>query len=299
VNVAQSLRIFLPVFALLLAACAGSTVGQDNPSPNPPTSAPDPNLPVNDAGVQLVAKVNGTEITLPEFEQALTRQQAEIQAADPDAMAASVLDSLIEQTLIEQAASEQQITVTDAEIQAEIQAMMQESGSDSAWQEWLAQNHFTQEQFADYLRESMLTQRIIAQVTQSVTGALPHVHARHILVATEAEANDILSRLRAGEEFAALAASYSRDVTTRETGGDLGWFTQEELLEPSLAQVAFSLEPGQIAGPVPTRLGYHILQTLEKAARPVAPEKQADLVQVVFQNWLQGLRDSAAIERYL
>ncbi len=296
-NVAQPLRIFVPVLALLLAACAGSTSGQDTASPNPPTSAP--SLPVNDAGVQLVAVVNGTEITLPEFEEALTRQQAEVQAADADAMAASVLDSLIEQTLIEQAASDQQITVSDEEIQAEIQAMMQESGSDSAWQEWLAQNNFTQEQFADYLRESMLTQRIRDQVTQTVTGALPHVHARHILVATEAEANDILARLQAGEEFAALAASYSRDVTTRETGGDLGWFTQEELLEPSLAQVAFSLEPGQIAGPLPTRLGYHILQTLEKEARPVAPQKQADLAQAVFQNWLQGLLDGATIERYL
>jgi parvulin-like peptidyl-prolyl isomerase len=289
----------MPALALLLAACAGSTAGQDNPSPIALTSAPDPGLPVNDAGVQLVAKVNGTEITLSEFQQALTRQQTEVQAADADAMAASVLDSLIEQTLIEQAASEQQITVTDEEIQAEIQAMRQESGSESAWQEWLSQNNFTQEQFADFLRESMLTQRIRDQVTQTVTGPLPHVHARHILVATEAEANDILARLQAGEEFAVLATTYSRDVTTRDTGGDLGWFTQEELLEPALAQVAFSLEPGQIAGPVPTRLGYHILQTLEKESRQVAPEKQADLAQVLFQNWLQGQLDSASIERYL
>jgi peptidyl-prolyl cis-trans isomerase C len=287
------------LLVLLLAACASSTAGQDNPTANSPTAAPARNLPLNEAGAPLVAKVNGTEITLAEFEQALARQQADGLAADVSALEASVLDALIEQTLIEQAAAEQQISVTDEEIQSEIQAMVQESGSESAWQQWLAQNQFTQEEFADYLRDSIITQRVRDQVTQTVTGSLPHVHARHILVATEAEANDILARLQGGEEFGVLATTYSRDVTTRDNGGDLGWFTQEELLEPSLAQVAFSLEPGQIAGPVPTRLGYHILQTLEKEQRPVAPEKQADLAQVIFQNWLQSRLDSATIERYL
>jgi parvulin-like peptidyl-prolyl isomerase len=297
VKVAQLIHILTLLLVLLLTACAGSTSGQDSPTTSPPTAVH--NLPVNEAGVTLVAKVNGAEITLPEFEQAVARQQAEVEAADPAALQASVLDALIEQALIEQAASQQQINVTDEEIQAELQAMVQESGSESAWQQWLEQNHFTQEEFAENLRQSIVTQRLRDLVTQNVTGSLPHVHARHILVATEAEANDILARLQAGEEFAVLATTYSRDVTTRDSGGDLGWFTQEELLEPALAQVAFSLEIGQIAGPVPTRLGYHILQTLEKAERPVPAEKQADLAQVVFQNWLQTMFDSATIERYL
>ncbi len=296
-KVAQPLRVLTLLLVLLLTACAGSTSGQDSPTANPPTAVP--NLPVNEAGVSLVAKVNDVEITLPEFEQAVARQQAELEAADVSSLQASVLDALIEQELIEQAASQQQIAVTDEEIQAEIQAMVQESGSESAWQQWLQQNRFTQEEFAENLRQSILTQRLRDQVTQGVMGSLPHVHARHILVATEAEANDILVRLQAGEEFGVLATTHSRDVTTRDNGGDLGWFTQEELLEPTLAQVAFSLEAGQIAGPVPTRLGFHILQTLEKEQRPVPEEQQADLAQVVFQNWLQTLFDSAAIERYL
>lgn len=296
-NFAQLLRLLTLLLTLPLAACAGNMSGQDSPTASSPTAVP--NLPEDENGAPLVAKVNGVGITLAAFERAVARQQAELEAADPAALQASVLDALIEQTLIEQAATQQQITVSDEEIQAEVQAMMQESGSESTWQQWLDQNHFTQEEFTENLRQSILTQRLRDQVTQNVTGALPHVHARHILVATEAEANDILTRLQAGEEFAVLATTYSRDVTTRDTGGDLGWFTQEELLEPILAQVAFSLEPGQIAGPVPTRLGYHILQTLEKADRPVPAEKQADLAQVVFQNWLQSLLDSATIERYL
>lgn len=285
-------RLLRVLTLLLLAGCAG---GATDPTNSPPTR----NLPVNDAGVPLVARVNGVEITQPEFERELARRRAEVNAADPAALEASVLDALVEQVLIDQAASEQQITVTDDEIQSELQSMVQESGSESAWQQWLEQNLFTQEEFVANLRDSMITQRVRDQVTQSLAGELPQVHARHILVATEAEANDVLARVQAGEDFAALAATYSRDVTTRETGGDLGWFAQDELLEPTLAQVAFSLEPGQVAGPIPTRLGYHIVQTLEKENRLVPPEKQADLAQVVFENWLQSLLGSAQVERYL
>lgn len=291
------LRLLTLLLILLLTACAGSASGQDSPTANPSTSAP--HLPVNDAGVPLAARVNGVEITLPELERALAQRQIGLQAADPAALQASVLDTLIEQALIEQAAAEQGIFVTSEETQAQLQEHIAAAGGQAAWQQWLAENQLTQEEFLEDLHDSLITQQMIGHVTQSVRGALPHVHARHILVATEAEANDILARLQAGEEFAILAATYSRDVTTRDMGGDLGWFMQAELLEPTLAQVAFSLEPGQIAGPIPTRLGYHILQTLEKEQRPVPEEKQADLAQVVFQNWLQSLLDNATIERYL
>jgi len=282
------------LLAMLLAACASNTAGQDSPPPAPPTQ-PTAELPVNDAGVPLVARVNSQEITLPEFQQAVAQRQTQMDAADTAALQESVLDVLIQQAVIEQYAAAQQISVTDAEVQTELQSYKTES---SNWDEWLRDNGMTEAEFAQELRDSMITERVRDQVTQSVAGALLHVHARHILVSTEAEANEVLSRLQAGEDFAALAAQYSKDVTTKDSGGDLGWFTQEELLEPALAQVAFSLQPGQIAGPVPTRLGYHILQTLEFAQRPVPPEKQADLAQVAFENWLQAQLDSATVERY-
>jgi parvulin-like peptidyl-prolyl isomerase len=137
------------------------------------------------------------------------------------------------------------------------------------------------------------------QITQQLPANVPQVHARHILVDTEAEAINVLNRLQTGEDFAALAASLSQDVTTRETGGDLGWFVEGELLEPLLTQVAFSLNSGEIGGPVATRLGYHIIQTLERAEGPVSPDKQALLAQIHFENWLRGLTFNAVIERYL
>ena len=254
--------------------------------------------PVNAEGVPLVARVNGIEITQAEFEQALARSQLQFEAADMQALQESVLNSLIEQAVIEQAAAEQQLSVTDEEVETEYQLNRELVPDDAAWQQWLGDNQYTEADFRQSLRDALITGKMRDAMTQDMPENVMQVHARHILVATEAEANQILERLNNGEEFAALAASLSQDVTTREQGGDLGWFIDGELWEPALSQAAFSLEPGQIAGPVPTRLGYHVVQTLERGERPLPEEKRFLLAQITFERWLQGALYSAEIERF-
>ena len=95
-----------------------------------------------------------------------------------------------------------------------------------------------------------------------------------------------------------MAAQYSQDDTTRERGGDLGWFTSEELLTPQLSKTAFALQAGQIAGPIATELGYHVLQVIEFADQPVDPERSVYIAQTRFENWLKPFSDTAVIERY-
>jgi peptidyl-prolyl cis-trans isomerase C len=318
-------KFVVPLLLLTpLAACAGApatTAAQaeivevaqvieptQNAQPSPviqptvqlqPTAAEDNGLPVDEAGEELVASVNGEGITLEIFQRTLQRNQIDVQAADEIALESTVLDSLIEQAVIEQAAAEQNISIDPAELDAQFQMHVQQAGSDQAWQQWLAQNQYTEQEFRDMLRSNIITGRVIAEVTQDLAGNVPQVHARHILVRTEAEASDALARLQAGEDFAALAGAISIDVTTRDQGGDLGWFTQEELLETNLAEIAFDIEPGQIAGPVPTRLGYHIIQSIERADRPVPPEKLPTVAQIRFENWLASQVENATIERFL
>lgn len=312
-------KVFIFLLSILcLAACGGtpanteaqgqitqaplaneSTVIAQPTAEVQPTAGEDGGLPTNESGAELVARVNGQGITLEAFQRELRRNQLDAQAADQAALETTVLDSLIDQTLIDQAASAQQITVDPAELDAQFQAHVAQAGSDAFWQQWLVENQYTADEFRDMLRTNIITGRVIAQVTQDLTGNVPQAHARHILVQSEAEANDILARLQAGEDFATLAAAHSIDVTTREQGGDLGWFTAEELLEPNLAQVAFTIQPGEIAGPVPTRLGYHIIQTIERAERPIPPEKIAIVAQIRFENWLAAQAQNARIERFL
>ena len=266
--------------------------------PSPPTAAPTGN-PVDENGVQLVARVNGVGIPQTAFEQALARRQLEVNAADPNALRSEVLDQLIEQAVIEQGAAAQNISVSDAEVQAELQSNIELAGSQDAWNQWLATNQYTADEFTSTLRYTLITNRVRDSLTADLNGNVRQVHARHILLKTEAEAKDVLTRLNNGEDFATLAAAVSNDETTRQQGGDLGWFTPEELLVPELAQAAFALQPGQIGGPVGTELGYHVIQTLEFADRPVEAERRVFIAQARFENWLKPLMQNATIERYI
>ncbi len=300
---------FILIGVALMTACASNAAPPSTAVPA--TTAPDPTAnvaqvaqvpnepPTDENGNLLVARVNGEGITQAEFERAVTRTQQEMQAADPTALGAMVLESLIEQRLIEQSARAQNVIVSDDAIEAEYQFNKQIAANDDAWQGWLLDNQYTEAEFRTTLRSMLIAGAMRDQVLQQLPENVPQVHARHILVETEAAAHEVLTRLGNGEDFAALAASTSQDVTTREQGGDLGWFVEGELLEPVLTQVAFSLNAGEIGGPVATRLGYHIIQTLERANRPVTPEKQALLAQIYFENWLRGLTFDAIIERYL
>jgi parvulin-like peptidyl-prolyl isomerase len=148
----------------------------------------------------------------------------------------------------------------------------------------------------------MLTQKVIERVTRDVPTTAEQVHARHILVNTEAEANSLLARLRAGADFATLAQQYSKDTTTSAAGGDLGWFPRGALFDPALEQAAFDLQPGQISGVVQSDMGgqmvYHIVQVIERdPARALSDEALRDARIAAFQRWLNDLKTSAKIDR--
>jgi peptidyl-prolyl cis-trans isomerase C len=257
-------------------------------------------LPLDETGAPIVARVNGQAITLAAFERALARASSP-EASDLDAavLRSAVLETLIDQLLIVQAAAAGGLVVDDAALDAELASYIEAVGGAAAWARWLADNGYTEAEFRETLRESLLTNLVRDVVTSGLNGAQPHVHARHILVATEEEARAVLARLQAGERFEALAAAVSLDVTTRARGGDLGWFVEDELLDPALARLAFALPINGIAGPVETRLGFHIVQTLERADMPIPPEKLAVVAQLRFENWLDNLAARSTIERYL
>ncbi len=288
------LKTFVALTVLLSAACGGA------PNPNAqqaaPTTAPSASgtLPTNAAGAALVARVNNQEITLEQLNSMVAQF-----GQSSDSNRALALQTLIEQTLIRQAAAAQNVAISDAELDTELQAYIQRAGGTEAWGAWLTSNGYTETSFRDLLRDNLITERMRDSLTADLNGDVPQVHARHILLATEQEALDVLARLQNGDDFAALAAVFSRDVTTRTNGGDLGWFAYDELLEPALADQAFALEPGEIVGPVQTGLGFHILQALERSDRPLTEDKRAFIAQARFENWLNRLIAEAAIEQYI
>jgi peptidyl-prolyl cis-trans isomerase C len=92
-----------------------------------------------------------------------------------------------------------------------------------------------------------------------VTRLGDEVRARHIVVASEAEAQAIIMELAAGQDFAALARARSLDRATAPLGGEIGWFTRE-MMSAALAAAAFSAAPGEIAAPFATEFGWHVLE---------------------------------------
>jgi peptidyl-prolyl cis-trans isomerase C len=128
----------------------------------------------------------------------------------------------------------------------------------------------------------------------------PEIHARHILVASEAEAKAALARVKAGEDFGKVADELSKDPNAK--GGDLGWFTKDKMV-PEFADAAFKLKAGEISDPVKTPFGWHIIQVEEIRQSQFPPFDQVkdQVVHYVEQkaqgDFVTNLRNQAKIER--
>lgn len=292
---------FVGLAAVALVACSSEATPAANPSQNEPTSAvAAPDTRADDAPQGLVAEVNGVGITRERYERALTRSMALSNVASQEALEQEVLNTLIEQELIIQAAPDLGVVVTDEQVQAEMAALRDLAQSEEEWQQYLELNGYSEEEMFEAQRESLITQGVRDALMAEYEGDVLQVNARHIVVRTRAEAEEVLDRLDAGEGFATLAAEYSIDTSTQNSGGNLGWFAPNELFYRSLEEVAFDLEPGQMAGPIVTSLGYHILQVLDRAEMEIDPPERLRIIsQTVFENWLQEQLRNATVERYL
>ena len=274
----------LGIMLMLMAAAYGANVSAQD-ADSAATEASDKDSGSDSGGA--IASINGSLITRAAFERVLARVggTAATAADSNDALTIAVLNTMIEQEVVAQFAEENGIGLGDEDIDAEIKRL-QENLGETAWEEWLADSRYTEEDFRAAVHHQMLTGHVRDYVTAGLDGTVEHAHARHILVAAQTEAQEVLERLTAGENFASLAAEVSLDVTSRDSGGDLGWFIRGELLDEVLTETAFSIEVGTVAGPLVTGLGYHILETLGKERRTIEAERMPFLVETLFNRWL-------------
>lgn len=306
----RSVRLPLAlIIGAALVACGATSAPTATPisgdTTNPVIAATNPPPTVEPTPDKVAAIVNGTTIPLAILDRQIERRLAGIAAVgdpQPQDMAAfrlTELNAIIEQTVIEQAAAIQGLTVTDAELQTEIDSNITTAGGRDQWLQQLTENNLTEPEYRSAVRSALITARMRDVVTKNACVNVEQIRARHILVASEATAANIKTQLDGGGDFIQLALDYSLDVTTRQAGGDLGWFARGQLLQPGIEEFAFSAPLNQTSTPIKTELGYHIIQVLERVKdRPVDAETCYRLTESAFEKWLAELMQAAKIERY-
>ncbi len=264
-----------------VTATASEQEDTDAPTPLQPTETP----------VSLAAQVNGDAITIAEYQAELARYRAAIGTELATEYEELVMQELIDQFLMSQAAADAGFVVDDAMLQSRIDQLdigVEALGS------WLNEHGYTDETFRSALGRSIaaawMRDRIVAEVSQTAE----QVHARQILLYNSDEADTVFNQLESGADFETLAEQYDP-----LHGGDLGWFPRGYLTVPELDDVIFSLSPGDYSPVTQTMLGFHIVQLIEKDTAYLLNPNAYRVVQTqTLEQWLQDRRTQSEISIY-
>ncbi len=274
------MRLLMPTIVLAVA------VGTIQPVWAQDTSATDPAVPYD--GNTVVAVVNGKEITLGHMILLRSKLPSEYQNLPDETLFPGILDQLIDQELLggkeisDAGGVPYQVQLA---VDNELRALLATSQVNK-----VANIEITEDQIQVAYLEAY------GEVAPE-----EEWHAAHILVATEQEAKDIIGKLDAGGDFAALAAEFSSDTSARG-GGDLGWFGLGTMVKP-FEDAVVATDVGKYSAPIESQFGWHIVKVLEARQKPLPTidEVRAGLIaglqQKALETALEGLRQAGTIER--
>jgi peptidyl-prolyl cis-trans isomerase C len=236
---------------------------------------------------KVIVVVNGHEIKTSEVE--LAAEDISTQLADlPAKMRFPFLvEYLVERHLLAQAAVKKGIADSD-EYKKRLAFYQAKALRDAFFNDAIKPTVTEEEMKAAYEREAPKI-----RVSE-------RVRARHILVASEKEAIDVVARLGKGEKFEEIAKKISLDGS-KDYGGDLGYFSAEEMV-PEFSKAAFALKVGEISTPIKTDYGWHVIKLEDRKAGGPQPYEQvkngikAVLMRKKVQDTVSSLRKQAKID---
>jgi parvulin-like peptidyl-prolyl isomerase len=277
------------------------------PPPKPTPRIPCAGQPGPDE--PLAARINGQGIGMEAFEREMAQFLAALVTAGTDLQAEDVqegmpeyrrqvLDRLIDAALVQQAAVELGLTITDEEIQGRASREISQNGGLDWFEERPQETGQTWQDYQSDIYQDQLRLAILDKVTAGITGTVEMVWARQIVVASREDAWEVLARLASGENLAAVARELSLDGWTRDQGGDLGWLPRGlGWITPQVEEAAFAGQPGQIQGPIQAGDLHVIIQTLDhRSDLPLDPDMRKALRAIAFEQWLAGCRKAAEVE---
>jgi peptidyl-prolyl cis-trans isomerase C len=257
-----------------------------------------------------VAKVNDVEIGRATFDKQMERTRSRFQRAGRQIAPAletrlkeNLIRKMIEESLIEQKAKAEGVTVTSEELTAKVTEHKARFGSDKAFQSFLERTNQTETDVKEDLEKNLLRDKLFAKLLASSEPTevdakayydenlekykqKEQIKAAHILFKVEKDTTDkdkkaklaaakkvFADAKKPGADFGELAKLHS-EGPTKERAGDLGTFSRGRMVKP-FEDAAFAAKPGDVVGPVETQFGYHVIKVFEKT-----PEAQRSFDEV-------------------
>ena len=286
-----------------------------------------------------VAVFEGGEVTLGEVQEfAVQSGMGELSPGDPqyEAMIQQIMPTLVDFEIAKAYAEEQGITVSESEVNQEIetikdqiseqaQAQGMSLGREEAFTQALQQAGLTEEELRAQLRDQLPVQKVQERVVGDAEASEEEVErfyeenkelqfttpeqrcARHILFNKDqrAKAEEVKGQLQNGADFAELAREFSQDPGSAENGGDLGCLGQGETV-PNFEEALFNAEEGEIVGPVETEFGYHVIEVTEIRQQSTQPlsevegqireQLSADIQAEEFSSWIQKQKEQRNVK---
>jgi len=270
----MNVRSFLALAVALLAAVPAFAQGQSQAQSDP-----------------VVARVNGAEIHRSDVLIARQSLPPQLQQIPFEQIYPRLLDEMVNNMIIAQAGRKAKLA-DDPEVKRRLA---------------FAQDQIIEEVYLSRLVRSSITEdKIKARYDKFVKDAKPEeqVSARHILLKNEDDAKAVIAELKKGTDFATLAKQKSEDPGTKASGGDLGWFSKDEMV-PEFSEAAFKLQKGEFTEtPVKTQFGYHVIKVDDRrqAPPPTLDQARPQIVQQmqreIIEQKLKELRTSAKVETF-
>lgn len=246
-----------------------------------------PAIAASPATNDVVATVNGKQITrseVVEFQQSMPQ----LRQVPLEMVFDQILEHLINSQLIVAEARKQKLQ-DDAKVKEQLRQL---------------ENQVLQQAYLNRKVEGQITEEALKKrYDELVKNAPPkeEVHARHILVPTEDEAKKVVAEIQGGKSFEEVAKTRSSGPSA-ENGGDLGYFTKDEMV-PEFAAAAFAMKPGDVSKePVKTQFGWHVIKVEDKrTAQPPAFEEVKDelkeqMSQEMIMKEVEDLRAKANVD---
>lgn len=195
-----------------------------------------------------------------------------------DEVRRDTMDRLVEDSIVNAEAARLKVTVTEKELTDSFNQLVKSNGGESSFSNVLMQYYgLNQAEFKEEIYKTRLLRQKVAEKFAS---------DESVNADAKLKAEEVLAKVKAGEDFAALAKQYSQD-TSASNGGDLGFFGKGKMV-PEFESAAFALKAGEVSELVKTVYGYHIIKVVEVKGEEI----QASHILIKTKDFNTWLADS-------